>query len=94
MNAEERKELERRIAVMQAYLDGKKIEARQLTPIGPWISLSHSLRWQWDFCDYRIKREPREWKGLIGMDGGLYHYIEGDELRGCEVIHVREVLPE
>lgn len=52
-----------RIKVMQAYVDGKEIQARKRNTARPecWVdSNSPELEFHWDIIEYRIKpREPR-----------------------------------
>jgi hypothetical protein len=48
-----------RIAVMQAFVDGKEIEAqcKHEPPKAEWY-LCRSPGWDWDTCEYRVRREP------------------------------------
>lgn len=49
-------ETKRRIAVMQAWLDGKTIERSYIGDLfsGAWETTEHP-RWNWDDLDYRVK---------------------------------------
>ena len=51
-----------KIEVMQAFVDGKKIEALPgIGGNGKWVDWQDP-NWDWDCCDYRVKpQEPREW---------------------------------
>lgn len=51
------KTIEEMIAVMQAYADGKKIEALS-TRSNKWKYCPHPI-WEWNYIDYRIKQEPK-----------------------------------
>lgn len=46
-----------KIEVMQAYLDGKKIEVAAQKDLSYWIA-SEAPAWNWEDCVYRIKPEP------------------------------------
>jgi hypothetical protein len=46
-----------KIAVMQAFLDGKKIEATERRAGGGWNPLPVPC-WNWDDFVYRVKKEP------------------------------------
>jgi len=50
------KTLEEKIAVMQAFADGKKIEFLNVN--GEWTPASKPT-WDWGTYDYRVKHEPR-----------------------------------
>ena len=50
------KTIEEKIAVMQAFADGKEIECFSLTQM-KWIKVC-SPRWDWFNDDYRVKPEP------------------------------------
>jgi hypothetical protein len=43
---------------MQAHLYGKKIQYRSKTNAGKWIDHPNP-EWNWEDCEYRIKRKPR-----------------------------------
>lgn len=53
------KTLKEKIEVMQAALDGGKLETCSLTYDGKWMP-AHSPLFNWVQSDYRIKPEPRE----------------------------------
>lgn len=98
--------LQEKIAVMQAFADGKAIEC---SPFGPadWAPVS-SPAWNWDEYDYRVKREPREFVVIKHPNGILELKVEGvtasitrrqgrmaEQQQGLscyEEIHVREVI--
>lgn len=50
-----------KIAVMQAYIDGKVIEVSETfsAPHSNWSELPSGAvpTWAWDVCDYRVKPE-------------------------------------
>ncbi len=50
------KTLEEKIAVMQAFAGGKKVEF--LDANGKWTPVSNPT-WNWSLGDYRVKHEPR-----------------------------------
>jgi hypothetical protein len=58
MNIEQTKEA---IRVMQAFVDGKEVQFRDVG-IETWYTLK-SYRWNWQDCEYRIKPTPvlRPW---------------------------------
>ncbi len=60
LTASEIAELDRRIAVMQAYRDGRKIQARLLSYGMDWVDLNEAPAWGWQASDYRIAPEPRK----------------------------------
>jgi hypothetical protein len=49
---------EEKIAVMQAFIDGKKIELRHCHRTD-WIDLKGFPGWNWEHWEYRIKAEPK-----------------------------------
>jgi hypothetical protein len=66
-----------KIAIMQAFLDGKTIEAKD--PFGSgdkgkWIILEGEPNWQWGQLHYRIKPEPKEIWVNEHSHGKLYAY--------------------
>ncbi len=62
LTASEMAELDRRIAVMQAYRDGKTIEAVCRDASMPWVTMTVQPAWAWNVADYRIApRKPRTW---------------------------------
>jgi hypothetical protein len=102
MTASEMAELDRRIAVMQAYRDGKTIEAVCRDASMPWVTMTVQPAWAWNVADYRIApRKPREFWLCPGreMQTILRAYscqqmshTTGNPLPGQ--IYVREVLPD
>lgn len=65
-----------KIKVMQAFVGGKTVECRASSNEGPdcWSHLppdGGEPRWNWQFLDYRIKPEPREWWLVIGELGDV-----------------------
>jgi len=80
--------------VMQAYLDGKKIEALALSQrhSGLWQPVV-TPPWNWACYDYRVKQEPREFCLAIDMSGKIVGVVNPAEYtKGVQVIKVREVL--
>jgi len=55
MTEEQRKELERKISVMQAYLDGAEVEISLLRAPEFWETPS-SFKWDWRKFNYRVKQ--------------------------------------
>jgi hypothetical protein len=49
--------MQQQLAVMQAFVDGKKLQVRTKKPENSWRELSNPT-WQWDVIEYRIKPEP------------------------------------
>jgi hypothetical protein len=81
-----------KIAVMQAFLDGKKI---QWTGGGSeWSDFDGEPIWNWLQYDYRIKPEPREFLIAVSDDGTVFHSPQKNPIdyQGVEFIKVREVL--
>ena len=80
-------------AVMLAFADGKKIEARRKTT-GTWSVKREPV---FDFCgyDYRVAPEPWEGKILVHANGDIA-CLEGNEpllnLPGWRLITVKEVI--
>lgn len=59
-------ELKRRLVIMQAYVDGKEIEARNkrcLDGCSCW-RVTTKLEWDWDIYDYRVKDNQEESYGV------------------------------
>jgi hypothetical protein len=92
MTIEETKEA---IKVMQAFVDGKKIEiTNNSTEPNTWTDFyDDSPTWNWYVFSYRIKPEPKEF-WIVG--GSAY---ADNQLASCyartnnlKVIHVREVV--
>ena len=50
---------EYKIRVMQAFLDGEKVQCRRLMSSKPWCPAGPCPSWAWADYDYRIKPEPR-----------------------------------
>ena len=58
-----KKETEKMIAVMQAYVDGAQIEVREANSKHWGLSWSHSQGlnvWNWSSYRYRVKEQPKE----------------------------------
>ena len=72
------KELARKIAVMQACADGKKIEFREPNIDGdPWKDCRVSPIWDWYVFDYRVKPAPP--KSLWINEYATYHCVYKDK---------------
>jgi hypothetical protein len=56
-----------KIEVMQAYLDGKQIEARgkPAKATHTWTPLHNTPTWDWLRTDYRVKKEPAVAWGVV-----------------------------
>jgi len=55
MTEDQRKDLERKISVMQAHLDGAEIEYTHNHPNVGW-NMHNNPSWDWVNCDYRVKQ--------------------------------------
>lgn len=53
------KTIEEKIAVMQAYVDGKTIECYGYSYLNNWTEVENP-RWDWWNYDYRVKQEPKK----------------------------------
>ena len=56
----DKQETERRIEVMQAFVDDENIEVRRKTEMAVWYSVGGDPSWNWSACDFRVKPKPRE----------------------------------
>lgn len=75
----------KKIEVMQAFLDGKKIESRKklgysdiMSPYIPrqmdereWALCIAEPSWSWGHTDYRVKKEPKEFLVAYREDTGM-----------------------
>ena len=90
--------------VMQAYLDGKKIEFANVNynrSDNGWYEVA-SPSWNWEQYDYRVKQEPREFSVVLDRDGKAIGVgdasaasiivVPSGKVRDAKVIKVREVL--
>jgi hypothetical protein len=73
----EMKTLDEMIAVMQAAKEGKQIQSRpyKCSCCKPpkectWRD-DNNPAWNWRIHDYRVKPEPRRWRGHTTLDGGF-----------------------
>jgi len=57
-----------KIAVMQAYEDGKDISYKRKSD-KVWISIGGNLSWSWDYTDYRIKPQSLTEAAIINYTG-------------------------
>jgi hypothetical protein len=91
-----------KIKVMQAYADGRQIQAKAIyeKDFRDWENTSEP-RWNWDMLMYRVKPGPREfWLGLHkGNDYSCIRAVKTSSSKldlntcsGDEIIKVREVL--
>lgn len=53
------KTTQEKIAIMQAFADGKEIEITPNSHEGIW-TLCKEPNWDWPMYDYRVKEEPKE----------------------------------
>lgn len=81
-------ETKRRIATMQAWLDGKTIE--RFNPDDGWRAIDEPL-WSWNCVNYRVQPEPRVAEGWInakaftkGEDCTFYQHVD-NPLMSCWV---------
>jgi hypothetical protein len=81
-----------KIAVMEAFLDGKRIQFK--FGAADWLDWNseHEPDWAWHRVDYRIKPEPREWTLGLNRNGTFWSIDEESRRAGVEYIKVREVL--
>jgi len=91
-----REETKAMMAVMQAYVDEKDIDAIKQGD-GEWHRVDVPA-WHWGIWDYRVKHEPREW-WLACMDYGVVMCLTKEQAYGqagkrFPVFHVREVLED
>lgn len=77
-----------KIAVMQAFEDGKKIEAGP--PGTHYWGPQATPSWNWELFNYRVKKEPREF--WVNPDNGIAMLICDDFVpENPSVVRVREV---
>jgi len=93
MNIEETKVA---IAVMQAFVEGKKIE--WMVRGSPWQEVEEPV-WSWNEVTYRVKREPREfWVNIYESRVVTYRTKDSADFNAANdriaCVHVREVLEE
>jgi len=69
--------IEGKIAVMQAFKEGKKIENRHRALSDTWTGCC-APSWNWHSYDYRIKREPEVLYRRVHKDGepGVLWYTQ------------------
>ena len=64
--------IQEKIAVMQAFADGKRVEYRDKDTPGDWRIAAFPC-WDWEDFDYRIKSEPRRiWVNFYTEDFEAY----------------------
>ena len=86
-----------KIAVMQAFEDGKEIFERPLCHGGEWESCEYPI-WDWSTRQYVAKEEPREiWVNVY--DYGIHVYDSESGAKGCiseggKTIKFREVMDD
>ena len=73
------KELDKQIAVMQAFNMGKKVEARSLNSSDVWRE-EEAPSWNWLKKEYRAIREPKKIQfflnnGQVIIEKELYHML-------------------
>jgi hypothetical protein len=63
-----------KIAVMQAFEDGKEIQFRNNSRPDSWIDCPNPA-WNWEMTDYRVKPEPRViWVNEYSDGLNTWHY--------------------
>jgi len=86
------------IKIMQAYLDGKKIEFRNRAGDTIWRPADKNHGWNFHDVEYRIKPEPREFWLNVYPDGSLFAHFCPESavhiLSNGETIKVIEVLDD
>ena len=53
-----KKEIERRVAVLQSFSQGKKVQQRAVRGSGDWIDVE-SPSWNWDKNEYRVRAKDK-----------------------------------
>jgi len=76
------KSLKEKIEVMQAYLDGEKIEHR-MDDTGEWKDVYNAPYFQWGEWDYRIKPKPMEIWVNIYADGDIFGHRNKDSAKSA-----------
>lgn len=78
--------IEEKIAVMQAYADGKEIEF-QVKGDNRWIDATAPV-WNWNAFEYRIKQDvPRTWEEFCEMYGSVeneFYLCTDGEVQMCK----------
>lgn len=72
------KTLKEKIEVMQAALDGEKIEQQHFTE-DRWVNVAGNISWNWNAMDYRIKPKPLEFWVNVYDDGEKRYFNNKDE---------------
>ena len=95
------KTLKEKIEVMQAALDGEKIEVITFDGLNSWVEISvnaEKIQWCWADMDYRIKPEPMEfWVNVYSNDISAAYRTEKEAVSATnsgytKTIKVREVI--
>lgn len=66
-------QLELRISIMQAHLDGKKIECRNNMDRGDVWAPVCTPSWNWDRFDYRVAPPPLTERWAMEYPGGTFY---------------------
>lgn len=69
-----------KIEVMQAFVDGKEIEYRDSDI---WLPTTDPI-WDWDTCDYRIKKTPKYIVLAACCDKTDFEIVECVEIKALE----------
>jgi len=86
-----RDKLQNAIAVMQAFLDGKKLQAKTVGS-NHWQDVTTPI-WDWFGNDYRIKPEPKEIWVVETSFGGVY-FTSKEEAAQFSAKYVKEADPK
>ena len=88
------KTIDEMIEVMVAAKDGKTIQARRHGRCADamWVD-APVVGWNWGDFDYRVKPEPRRWRGHTTLDGGFISCDHANcKLGASDWVEVVEVL--
>ena len=90
------KDVQHKINVMQAFLDGKEIESRRILSF-EWTYTLNPL-WQWGIYDYRVKKNYRPFETIdevfdaMKLHGGILCYEKTTKKSHWLSINTREVI--
>ena len=92
----DKQETERRIEVMQAFVDDENIEAKNRNGSSGWYSVEGDPSWNWSACDFRVRPKPREfWVNIYPHSFATYNTkkeADAYALQRSVCIKVREVV--
>jgi len=85
-------ELQQQVNIIQAYAEGKTIQTRSKAQKEDWSDCGEPVFGYFDSTEYRVKPEPREYWIIESPDDRKVVSYRLSSSKGCEVIHVREVI--